>query len=128
MKRIYIYLPDDGFEYSGGARSELSETENGNVFAFVSSPCINKIWRAFNREVASHSLMKRKKSASQLLGCLEVMLLRNERVSYVCYRKISRKTWARTERCIVGIEAVHEVMREGQLDRSKEFKNKELKK
>ena len=121
MKRIYIYLADDGEAYTDGAIAELADKPNGDVFAFVSSPNINKLWRAFEREVASHPMNKDAVfhpgtvegggSSTCLFGDLEMALYKNERVPFVCYHKITRAKWSCTERCVVGAETVQEAMR-----------------
>lgn len=109
MKRIYIYLPDDGKEYTSGARVELSEKPNGEIYAFVSSPRIDELWEHFQRRIARHGL--KADWANIFKADLTLALYDNEQVPFRCLRRLNDTQWACTERCIVGAETAQEFMR-----------------
>ena len=109
MKRIYIYLPESGDDYSEGARAELSDKANGNVYAFASSPCIDELWEDFQERVARHGM--KVDWAGLFMAELGTTLMEKKQVPFMCLRKLNDTQWDCTERCIVGNETAQEIMR-----------------
>ena len=109
MKRIYIYFPEDGKEYSSGARAELSDKTDGSVYAEVSSPRIDELWAHFQERIARHGM--KADWASAFMADLCITLMENKQVPFRCLRKLNDTQWDCTERCIVGNETAIEFMR-----------------
>ena len=108
MKRIYIYYGTND-EYSPGATAELAQSATNEVFAFMSSPCVDEIWREFQRRIKAHAIKEH--SANTLWGDLLLSLKIYGCMPFTYYRKINDTQWACIERCIVGKETAQEAIR-----------------
>ena len=108
MKRIYIYYGTGG-EYSTGATSELALSATGKVYAFMTSPRIDEIWREFQniKKVRNPSI----NSARTLLDNLMLMPKVRLDIPFTCYCRINDRQWSCAERCNIGNETALEAMR-----------------
>ena len=113
MKKIYIYFGEGGKEYSGGAKAELSDTANGNVYAFASSPYIDRLWKCLRERMARHGL--KDNAVTTLMSDLAIVLLDNNKVPFKCLRRLNGTHWDCTERCIVDADVALELMRRTQM-------------
>ena len=108
-KKIFIYFGAYGEDYGGGAVAELSCKANGKVYAFVSSPRINKVWRDFQKRISAHGI--KGNSSLTLIADLALTLFTDKHVPFRCLRRLNGTKWACTERCMVGNETAQEFMR-----------------
>ena len=109
LKRILIYYPENGDEFSRGAVAELAESKNGNAFALLESPEVERIWDEFRKRRSVHSLSM--SSADTLFADLMLAVEMQSGVPFRCYRKADGTAWMLTDRKAVSGEVAEAAMR-----------------
>ena len=102
-KGLYIYFGEKRDEYADDATFEIADRASGSVYAFISSPKIDKIFRDFicnaYRIRSTLGWDSPQSVLTEILATLDAYP--NRRVPFICLHKQNNGKWVCLERRIV---------------------------